>query len=93
MPTRVGVGGWVEGLEGCANWDGGRMGGWHGLFLFHPEVVLQLVQPEHQLLKGGPLAVVGAHATVCQLLQNKKLLAKNMAACCLTTSYTEKQVF
>ena len=68
----MGVGGWVGGLEGCANWDGGWIGGWHGLFLLQAEVVLQLVQPEQQLLKGGPLAVVRVHATVCQLLQKKK---------------------
>ena len=74
MPARVGGwgGGWIGGLEGCANWDGGGIGGWHGLFLLQAEMMLQLVQAEQELLKGGPLTVVRVHADVCQLLQNKK---------------------
>ena len=52
-------------------WTGAGLGRGHGLFRLQAEVVLQLLQPEQELLEGGPLVVVRMHADVCQLLQKK----------------------
>ena len=56
-------------LEDWGDWGGSGGGGWNRLLLLQAEVLLQLLKPEQQLIKGGALVLVRVHAPVPKLLQ------------------------